>query len=177
MRTDIVRSTPSQKVELDRLDEQILWELGRDGRIANNALAQKLHVSPSTTLLRMKALRERGVIRSIHADIDLGAVGLDLQAMIFVRLRPQARERIHGYASYVVMLAPVQSVFFMGGGDDFIIHVACTSTSQLRDFVAKKLSMDPAVASTQTHIVFDHFRGANHMDHVDGYEEMRAPLD
>lgn len=165
-----------QKIRLDQLDEDILWELGRDARIANNALAEKLHVSASTTLTRTRALREAGILMSSHAQIDLRQVGLPLQAIVAVRLRAQARAAIKSYAAKVIMLPAVLNIFFIGGQDDFLIHVACTSPEQLRDFVATNLSMDPAVATTQTYIVFEHLIGSRFMDGVDGFKEMRADI-
>ena len=64
-------------------------------------------------------------------------------------------------------------VFFLGGADDFFIHVACSSTAQLRDFVAQQLSMDASVAMTQTNIVFDHLEGIEHMRPGTGWAQAR----
>ncbi|MFJ6651479.1 Lrp/AsnC family transcriptional regulator [Microbacterium sp. NPDC091313] len=161
---------------LDTLDEQILWELLRDARTPNNVLAEKLHVSPSTTLTRVRALRERGVLKSSHAIIDLHAVGLHVQAIVAVRLRAQARAQMKTYAAKVMRMPSVLSAYFIGGADDFMIHVACASTEQLRDFVSINLSMDPAVASTQTNIVFDYFHGGHFIDSINGFSDMRAPI-
>lgn len=160
--------------QLDELDEQILWELVRDARIPNNELAKKLHVSPSTTINRVRALKEKGVFQSAHATFDLAAVGLPVQAVVSVRIHPQARRALKEYAQRVILLAPVMNLFWMGGPDDFLIHVHCASTAHLRDFVASDLSADPAVASAQTNVVFDHLLGVQHMDHVNGFEEIRA---
>ncbi|WP_197375680.1 Lrp/AsnC family transcriptional regulator [Mycolicibacterium baixiangningiae] len=163
-----------QDVQLDALDEQILWELVRDARISNNDLAKNLHVSPSTTINRVRALKAKGVLESAHATINLAAVGLPVQAVVSVRIHPQARAALKEYAQRVILLPPVMNLFFMGGPDDFLIHVHCASTAHLRDFVATDLSSDPAVALTQTHVVFDHLLGAQHMDHVAGFGEIRA---
>jgi DNA-binding Lrp family transcriptional regulator len=165
-----------KEVRLDELDEQILWALVKDARTPNNALAEQLGVSPSTTLTRMRALREAGILRSSHAEIDATAVGLHIQALVFVRLRPQARPEIKSYSQRVILLPNVLDIYFLGGEDDFLIHVACTSTDQLRGFVATKLSMDPAVASTRTQIVFEHLIGAQHRAHVNSFDELRASI-
>jgi DNA-binding Lrp family transcriptional regulator len=159
---------------LDELDEQILWELVRDARIPNNELAKRVHVSPSTTINRVRALKERGVLQSAHATFDMAAVGLPVQAVVSVRIHPQARRALREYAERVILLAPVMNLFWMGGPDDFLIHVHCASTAHLRDFVATDLSADPAVASAQTNVVFDHLLGAQHMDHVSGFAEVRG---
>ena len=79
---------------LDDTDRRILAELVRDARIANNALAAEVGIAPSTCLGRVRALREAGVIRGYHADLDPDAIGVPLQAMIAVRLRAGARDRM-----------------------------------------------------------------------------------
>ncbi len=163
-------------LRLDALDERILWELIKDARISNAALAERLHVSASTTHARVKALRDAGVIRSSHIEVDFEALGMTVQGLVAVRLRAQARPEVRTYARKVIQLPNVLSVYFVGGAVDFLIHVACTSTSQLRDFVASHLSMDPAVASTETQIVFDHLIGAEHKKGDDGLAAMRRPL-
>ena len=163
-------------LRLDALDERILWELIKDARLPNAALAERLHVAASTTHARVKAMREAGIIRSSHIEVDFEALGMTVQGLVAVRLRAQSRPEIRNYARKVIQLPNVLSVFFVGGSVDFLIHVACTSTSQLRDFVASHLSMDPAVASTETQIVFDHLIGAEHKKGDDGIAAMRRPL-
>ncbi len=165
-------ASPPHK-ELDVLDERILWALSRDARMSNAALAERLRVAPSTTLTRFRAMRESGVLRSTHAEIDYRAVGLPLQAIVAVRLRAQARPAVQTYAERIVALPNVLNIFFLGGQTDFLIHVVTASPEQLRDFVATRLSMDPAVASTETQIVFDWHRGLEHRSADGGFEQLR----
>lgn len=173
------QSTPRRTARdaLDALDERIVWELMKDAQITNAALAARLHVAPSTTHARVRALRDAGVIRSSHVDVDLDALGLAVQGIVSVRLRAQARPQIKTYARKVVQLPNVLAVFFVGGQVDFLIHVACSSTAQLREFVASHLSMDPAVAATETNIVFEHLTGAPYLGQVDGLAAMRGDLE
>lgn len=191
--TDDAAAAPQNRRpdRLDRLDERILWELSRDADVTNQALAERLHVAPSTTLARTKALRASGVLGRAHADIDYGAVGLPLQAIVAVRLRAQARPAIRSYAEQVIREPNVLNIYFLGGQTDFLIHVATTSPEQLRDFVAKRLSMDPAVASTETQIVFDWLRSTDRGggtgsggtrgsggtgSAATGFDDLRAPI-
>ncbi|WP_062205014.1 Lrp/AsnC family transcriptional regulator [Demequina salsinemoris] len=169
-------STPSN-LRLDELDEQILSELSRDARLSNTALAAKVHVSPSTTHARVKALKDSGVIRSSHVELDYEALGLPVQGLVSVKLQAQARPQVRTYARKVVRLPNVRSVFFVGGQVDFLIHVVCTSTGQLRDFVASYISMDPVVASTETNIVFEHLGGAEHHGMQNIIQAMRKPFE
>ena len=163
-------------LRLDALDEKILWELIKDAQLSNAALAARLHVSPSTTHSRVRALKSAGVIRSSHVEVDFEALGLTVQSLVSVSLRAQARPQVKSYGRQVAQLPNVLSVFFVGGAVDFLIHVACTSTTQLRDFVANNLSMDPAVASTETQILFEHLIGAEHKKGDDGLTAMRQKL-
>jgi DNA-binding Lrp family transcriptional regulator len=151
-RSNIVRPT------VDDVDRRLLRELAADARIPNNALAQRVGIAPSTCLGRVRALRETGVIRGYHADIDPAALGRPIQAMIAVRLQSHARGHIPAFMAKIATLPEVLNVFFLGGADDFHVHIAATSTDNLRDFVVVNLSGDPDVALTETNLIFDHIR-------------------
>ena len=142
---------------LDDVDRHIVWELARDARLPNNALAERAGIAPSTCLGRVRSLRERGVIRGYHADVDPAALGRPLQAMIAVRLQSNARGRIRGFVADVAGLPEVLNVFFLAGKDDFLLHVAAASTTSLRDFV-EALSSNADVSYTETSLIFEHIR-------------------
>src|SRR5262245_4733333 len=132
---DLSGQAPENNIRLDKLDEQILWELSRDARTPNNVLAEQLHVAPSTTLNRLRRLVETKALISTHAQIHYPSVGLPIQAIVFIRLRVQARLSMRAYAQKIIKLPAVLNIFFLGGADDFLVHVAATSTEQLRDLV------------------------------------------
>jgi DNA-binding Lrp family transcriptional regulator len=142
---------------LDEIDRRIVLELALDARIPNNTLAERAGVAPSTCLGRVRALRERGVIRGYHADVDPAALGRPLQAMIAVRLQSNARGHIRTFVRGVARLPEVLNVFFLAGKDDFLLHVAAASTEALRDFV-EDLSSNADVAYTETSLIFEHVR-------------------
>lgn len=144
--------------DLDDVDLRIVRALAADSRIANNALADLVGVAPSTCLGRVRALRERNVIRGYHADIDPAALGRPLQAMIAVRLQAHARGHIAEFAAKVADLPEVLNVFFLGGANDFLVHLAAANTENLRDFVVVNLSGNPDVALTETSLIFEHIR-------------------
>src|SRR5580693_7189139 len=143
--------------EVDDVDHRLLTVMARDARIANNALAERVGIAPSTCLGRVRALRDRGVIRGYHADVDPAALGRPLQAMIAVRLQSHARGRIRGFVADVAGLPEVLNVFFLAGKDDFLLHVAAASTAALRDFV-ETLSSNGDVSYTETSLIFEHIR-------------------
>jgi DNA-binding Lrp family transcriptional regulator len=143
---------------VDDVDRRILVQLAADARIPNNALAEAVGIAPSTCLGRVRALRDSGVIRGYHADIDPAALGRPIQAMIAVRLQAHARGHMTEFVAKVTELPEVLNVFFLGGADDFLVHIAATGTDNLRDFVVVNLSGNPDVALTETNLIFEHVR-------------------
>ena len=143
----------------DRVDLQILGELTKNARIPNNALAAAVGIAPSTCLGRVRALRESGAIRGYHADVDPAALGRPLQAMIAVRLRAGARSRLATFTDRIGKRSEVVDIYFLGGADDFLLHVATADAGGLRDFVVDELSAHPEVALTETNLIFEHLRG------------------
>lgn len=145
---------------LDAVDRAILAVLAADARTPNNAVAEAVGVAPSTCLARIRALRERGVIRGFHADVDPAALGRGLQAMIAVRLRAHTRESVKEFIRDVPGLAGVVGVWHVAGADDYLLHVAVADSDALRDFVLEHLTTHPAVGHTETSLIFGHLRGA-----------------
>jgi DNA-binding Lrp family transcriptional regulator len=146
-----------QPADIDEIDMVILRELARDARLPNNALAQRAGIAASTCLARVRSLRERGVIRGYHADIDPAALGRPLQAMVAVRLQADSRGHLRSFVAGMAQLPEVLNVFFLAGKDDFLLHVAAASTQALRDLV-ERLSRNTDVAYTETSLIFEHVR-------------------
>ena len=146
---------------LDDVDRRILAILHADARISNSALADSDGIAPSTCHGRVRRLREVGVIRGFHADIDPAAIGLPLQAMVSVSLQSSSRGKIRTFIQHIRRKPQVIDVYFLAGADDFIIHVAARDTDDLRSFVVDNLNADADVAGTQTSLIFEHLRGAS----------------
>src|SRR5688500_11208776 len=145
--------------QLDAVDRAILEHLSVDARIPNNRLAEQVGIAPSTCLARVRALRESGVLRGFHAEIDLGALGRPLQAMISIRLTVHAREQIEDFTRAVRALPGVLSVFHMTGVTDYLVWVAAADMNELREFVVDHLATHPAVAHAETSLIYEHRRG------------------
>ncbi len=152
------KDVPPGPAALDEVDRAILRILAAEARTPNNALAAAVGVAPSTCLARVRSLRERGVIRGFHADVDPAALGHDLQAMIAVGLQAHARAHLAQMVRRLAALSEVLDVYFVAGADDFLVHVATPGTDALRRFVAEQLNTDPDVARTQTSLIFEHTR-------------------
>lgn len=154
-----IRSRSRREVELDEIDLEILRILARDARTANNALAAEVGVAPSTCLLRVRRLQDAGVIRGFRAELAPESLGRPMQALISVRLQAHARANIGSFTERFAGLPGVLNVFFLGGTNDFLVHVAAASPDALRDFVVRNLSASRDVASTETNLIFEHVTG------------------
>lgn len=148
---------------LDELDRALLRELENDARQTNRELAAAAGVAPSTSLERIRALRQRGVIRGFRAEVDLQAVGRPVQALISVRIRPPSRPVIEGFREWAARLPETIGLFVTSGTQDFLIHVAVPDTDGLYAFVIDRLTERREVADVQTSIVYEHVR-APHVD-------------
>ncbi len=145
---------------IDDVDRALLRILAVDARISNKDLAERVGIAPSTCVGRVRALRASGVIRGYHADIDPRALGHDLEAMIAIRLQPHARGAMGEVVGSLSRRPEVLDVYFVAGANDFLVHVATASTDELRGFVADHLNRDPAIAGTETNLIFEHTRAA-----------------
>jgi DNA-binding Lrp family transcriptional regulator len=133
--------------------------LAADARITNQRLAERVGVAPSTALARLRSLRDRGVIRGFHAELDLAALGRPLQALIAVQLRVHTREQIDAFTTAVRELPGVLMVFHLTGVTDYLIWVAAADAQDLREFVVDHLATHPAVAHAETSLIYEHRRG------------------
>lgn len=155
-------SVPSNnpQQDVDDIDRAILRVLAQDARTPNNAIAELVGIAPSTCHGRIRALRERGVVRGFHADIDPAALGLGLQAMIAVQLNVHSRAQINTFMRDVPKLPGLVSVFHVAGTDDYLLHIAVRDSDALREFVLDHLTGHPAVRHTETSLIFAHLPGS-----------------
>lgn len=141
---------------LDEVDRRILAELQRDGRMTNAELADRVGIAASTCVARVRSLVSRNVITGFSARVDPSITGVTLQVLVSVTIRSGARQRIAEFSEELRGLPEVLQLFFLGGVEDFIIHLAARDSDHVRDFVMEHLSAHPAVSSTRTSIVFSH---------------------
>ncbi|WP_055483287.1 Lrp/AsnC family transcriptional regulator [Sphaerimonospora mesophila] len=140
---------------LDGTDLAILAALAEDGRMTNAALAARVGVAESTCAYRVRALMRSGVVESVRARLDLGALGHPIQAIIKVRLGSHNRDHVRSLYDKLVMVPGVLSVLHVGGDDDFLLHVAVPTPESLRDLILEHVTIYPMVRRTETQLVFE----------------------
>ncbi|WP_221322322.1 Lrp/AsnC family transcriptional regulator [Actinoplanes sp. L3-i22] len=144
---------------LDHIDLELLSLLRADGRMPNNALAERVGIAPSTCLTRIRRLRELGAIRGFHADVDPAWIGRPIQAMIAVRIRSDARDAIGKFAESLAGIPAVRDVYFVSGNYDFLLHIEAADVDDLRTVITERLSGTRLIAGTETYLIFEHRRG------------------
>jgi len=144
---------------LDATDRALLRALSANARVTGSELAAMAGIAQSTVALRLRRLQHDGYLKGSHADIDLAALGVTLQALIAVKLVKHVRTEVDAFRQAAPTWPGVLALFHMGGADDYLLHVASRSAEDLRQFVLTYLAGHPAVAHTETNLIFEHVVG------------------
>src|SRR5882757_4664965 len=108
---------------MDDVDRSILAELEKDGRISNAELADRVGLSPSPCLRRVRRLEESGAIRGYRAVIDPAALGRGVRVLAGVRLVRHGRAEITAFERAVVRLPGVVFCHHVTGNFDYLLQV------------------------------------------------------
>jgi DNA-binding Lrp family transcriptional regulator len=139
-------------------DRRILLELQSNARQTNKALAAAAGLAQSTTLERVRDLERRGVVRGYHAEVALGALGRDLEAMVTLRIQPKTADRIDSLVGALEALPETLAVYLLSGADDVLVHLAVADADHLRDVVLSRIATLDGVTDERTSLVFEHRR-------------------
>jgi DNA-binding Lrp family transcriptional regulator len=152
-----------QLLQLDDVDRALIRALSRNARASGAALAAEVGVAESTVSSRIRRLQTEGEIRGYRVDLDFDRVA-PIQALISVRLVRHARGAVDSFRDAAPGWPGVRSLFHMAGAEDYLLHVAASSATELRDFVLKYLASHPAVKRTQTNLIFEHADGTGWLE-------------
>lgn len=147
-------------MDLDRTDFGIVALLQNDARLSNKELAARVGLAPSSCLERVRRLTEAGVLRAFHAEVEPRALGIALQALVFVRLKQHSRKTVREFRQHTLALAESIAVYHVAGQHDFLVHVGVRDADHLRDLALDAFTTRPEVAQIETHLIFEHTRRA-----------------
>ena len=131
---------------MDRLDRAILRHLQSDGRLSNVELAERVHLSPSPCLRRVRALERDGVIRGYHAEIDPAAVGRGFEVTVHVELTLKDRATVEAFEAGIAAFDEVLECRRMFGVPDYVVLVAVADQAAYESFYMNKLAELPGLA-------------------------------
>ncbi|WP_020496557.1 Lrp/AsnC family transcriptional regulator [Sciscionella marina] len=133
---------------MDQIDHAILNQLRADGRLANNELAERVGLSPSPCLRRVRALEEAGVITGYHANIEPKELGKGLHVLLHVELAEQRGETVEAFEAAVQELEEVVACQRMFGSPDYLLHLAVRDIEDYEQAYMAKLTQLPGIART-----------------------------
>jgi DNA-binding Lrp family transcriptional regulator len=131
---------------VDQLDREILRQLQVDGRLANVELAERVRLSPSSCLRRVRALERARVIRGYHADIDPAAVGRGFEVTVHVELTLKDRATVEAFEERIAAFEEVVECRRMFGLPDYVVRVAVADQAEYETFYMNKLGELPGLA-------------------------------
>ena len=140
-------------MQLDAIDRAILAELQTNGRISNQDLAQKVHLSPSACLRRVKALEDAGVIAGYVALVNPKAVGKHGISYTIINLESMNTPQLEAFEAAVRAEPEVLDCFYVAGSNDYLIRFAYRDAEDLERFHAQVLMRLPGVARSNSLLV------------------------
>ncbi|RAI02214.1 AsnC family transcriptional regulator [Acuticoccus sediminis] len=139
-------------VKLDDIDRKILRELQKDGRISNLELSEKVGLSPSPCLRRVRMLEDTGLIERYVAVVNPARVGLGLTVFARVSLISQDAASTDHFARCVMSLPEVIECHLMAGECDFLLRIVTRDLDAYRAFQVEHLTRIEGVRSVKTDI-------------------------
>ena len=127
-------------MKIDPIDIRILNELQNDSSHSNVELAKRVHLSPSPCLMRVKALKDKGVIRNYVALADPKSLGLGLNVFISISLKEQSKKALAEFEQRISEHDEVMECYLMTGDSDYLIRVAVADMGALEKFILEQLT-------------------------------------
>lgn len=148
----VQRRAPSSTVALDTIDLNILRHLQLDGRISKSDLADRVNLSKSACLERMKALERRNLIVGYHAAINVAMIAPFDIFLTEITLRSHRLHDFDRFERYVGKVDHISECYALGGGIDYILKIVSRDVGQYQALIERMLSDDIGIERYFTYI-------------------------
>jgi len=145
------------------MDRKLLRALQEDGRMTNQALAQRCGISPAACFDRVKRLRASGVIRGYTALLDPGQLDRAMLIFIEVLLDRTTADIFQAFADHVRELPEVLECHMVAGGFDYLLKVRVADMAAYRSFLGGTLVAMPGIRETRTYPVLEEVKATSHL--------------
>ncbi|WP_110706983.1 Lrp/AsnC family transcriptional regulator [Salinicola sp. CR57] len=139
--------------KLDRLDVSILTELQRDGRITNAQLADRVGLSPSPCLSRVKRLQQAGYIESYNARLNLARLGSSMTLFVEITLSNHRRDSFQRFEAAMAATPEVMECHLVSGGYDYLLRILVPRLSEFQQLMERWLGQDVGIARYFSYVV------------------------
>jgi len=141
-------------MQLDRYDHQILDLLQREGRISNQELADRVSLSPSACLRRVRALEESGLITGYRAMLDARRLGFSLTALVHISMDRHTPERFAHFESEISQVDEVlECLLITGQSADYQLKVVVADMDAYQELLLERITRISGVSGVHTSFV------------------------
>lgn len=140
-------------LNLDIYDIKILEILTQNGRINNNELAEKISLSPSACLRRIRTLEEKQIIEGYNAKLNVKLLGLTFEAFVNVTLRKDQSGWHERFEKALNRWPEVVGAYIVTGDTQYILHILTDSLESFSDFIINRLYKEESVMEMQSNII------------------------
>jgi len=141
-------------MELDRHDRQILAILQQEGRISNQDLAERIGLSPSPCLRRVRALEEAGIVAGYRALLDAKKLGLSLMALIHISMDRHTPDRFAHFEAEIAAIPEVIECLLITGQDaDYQLKAVVRDMDAYQELLLNRITRIPGVTGVHSSFV------------------------
>jgi Lrp/AsnC family transcriptional regulator, leucine-responsive regulatory protein len=137
---------------MDATDRAILGHLQVDGRVANATLAERVHLSPSPCLRRLKRLERDGTIRGYRALLDRRRIGLGLTVFVEVKVTGHSQRRAEEMEEAVGAIDAIVACYIVAGPADFLLEVVVPDLDAYQRLLLERIMELPGVTDVRSNI-------------------------
>ncbi|MEM7189249.1 MAG: Lrp/AsnC family transcriptional regulator [Pseudomonadota bacterium] len=135
---------------MDAIDRRIIRELQRDGRISNQDLADRVGLSPSPCLRRVRNLEKSGILKGYAALVDQEKYGLPVDVFVSISLESQRDDALKAFEAAVLRLDEIMECYLMTGSRDYLLRVVCDGLKSYERFTREQLARLPGIRSIES---------------------------
>jgi Lrp/AsnC family transcriptional regulator, leucine-responsive regulatory protein len=146
---------------VDRTDRAIIDALRQNARLSNVELAERVNLSPSPCLRRVRALERAGVIRGYHADIDPAAVGRGFEVEVMIELTHKDRATVETFERRIAEMEAVTECRRMFGVPDYLVRVTVEDTAAYEAFYMNELAELPGIGRVSSQFTMKLVKGGS----------------
>jgi Lrp/AsnC family leucine-responsive transcriptional regulator len=146
---------------MDNIDKKIIKELQLNARISNEELAEKVNLSASPCLRRVKKLEQSGVLTGYTAVVDQQLCGLGMNVFLSVRLEKPDKQIMQSFEQAIAQLDEILECYLMTGNRDYLLKVVSNDLKSYEAFIRDKFSNLPGISSIESSFAFGHVKQQN----------------
>lgn len=137
---------------MDSIDRKILFELQRDGRLTNAELADRVQLTPSPCLRRVRQLEKDGIILAYRAFLDRDALGCGFQVFVWIVLCREDRATLDEFEQRLVDLPEVLEAYRLFGEPGYLLRIGVADVDAYERLYVGVLTRLPGVATLTSHV-------------------------